>query len=659
MNTVPEAVEEPATAAWDASRSAELYRVASWGAGYFGVSEAGRVEVRPSRADGPRIDLQEVVEGLAARGIHTPVLLRFTGVLAHRLRSIKIAFGKAIAENGYRGDYRGVYPIKVNQQRQVVSEIQEIGHGLGFGLEVGSKPELLAVLAMTVKTPDQLIVCNGFKDADYIEAVILATKLGRRIIPVVEDFRELRLIIHFAEVHDVRPDFGVRVKLNSEGSGRWAASAGVKSKFGLTITELLEAVSTLRRHGMLDRLRLLHCHSGSQLQDIAQIKQTISELAHVYVQLKREGTGLEMLDMGGGLAVDYQGTQTNEASSMNYSLEEYASDVVYRVGAVCDGAGVEHPTIVTECGRAMTAHHSVLVFDVLGATGPSTLIDRGLIGAAGDEDEPQSIKDLRTALAGVSVGAGTKPARLVEAFHDAERARQDVIASFGLGYLSLQERALAERLYWTACAAVNVASRGLEEIPEPLSGLGDLLSMSYSCNFSLFQSLPDSWAIDQLFPIMPIHRLGEEPTERAVLVDITCDSDGKVSEFIGCEPELGRTLPVHALDGRPYYMGVFLVGAYQETLGDLHNLFGDAHAVHIDMDGEQWSVGEVVRGDTIREVLRYVQYDPDELSRDLERECERAVRAGTMSVPERRILVNFYEDGLSGYTYLESGRGPR
>jgi len=656
MNTLPEAVEPKAPADWDASRSAELYRIAAWSGGYFSVNEAGRVEARPSQNDGPAIDLLDVVEGLAARGINTPVLLRFTGVLAHRLGTIRKAFERAIRENGYRGDYRGVYPIKVNQQRQVVSEVQEIGHELGFGLEVGSKPELLAVLGMTVKTPGQTIVCNGFKDEDYIEAVILATKLGRHIIPVVEDFRELKLIIHFAEIHNVRPTFGIRVKLNSGGSGRWAASAGVRSKFGLTISELLDAVATLRRHELLDQLKLLHCHTGSQLQDITQVKQSVSELAHVYVQLKAEGAGLGMIDVGGGLAVDYQGTQTNESSSMNYSLEEYASDIVYRVGAVCDTAGVDHPTIVTECGRAMTAHHSALIFDVLGATGPSTLIDRGLVGAEGGADEPQSIKDLRTALAGVTGAARAPAPRLVEAYHDADRARQDVNASFGLGYLTLAQRALAEKLFWTVCAEVHEASRALDEIPEPLTGLDDLLSRNYSCNFSLFQSLPDSWAIDQLFPIMPIHRLDEEPAERAVLVDITCDSDGKVSEFIGCEPELGRTLPVHALNDDPYYLGVFLVGAYQETLGDLHNLFGDAHAVHIDFDGEQWSVGEVVRGDSVREVLRYVQYDPDELSRDLERECERAVRAGTMSVPERRILVNFYEEGLSGYTYLAPGR---
>lgn len=647
--TTTDAKKPAAAPAWTFQDSADLYRVGSWGGGYFQVNNRGQVEATPSGPTGPRIDLHEVVRGLSARGIDTPVLLRFSGILDHRLRSLRHAFENSIKENSYKGDYLAVYPIKVNQQRQVVDEVRDYGHRLGFGLEVGSKPELLAVLAMTVETPNQPIICNGFKDARYIEAVILATKLGRRIIPVVENVRELRLIIHFAEKHKVRPTIGVRVKLAAGGSGRWADSVGVKSKFGLTISELLEAVSTLRRHDLLDGLKLLHCHSGSQLQDIAQVKRCITELAHVFVQLKREGAGLTMIDIGGGLAVDYQGSQTNRPSSMNYSLDEYASDVVYRIGSVCDAAGVEHPTIVTECGRAMVAHSSVLIFDVLGSTGPSELVDHNLIDAAAREEEPQPIRDLRAAITTAAKPNG----RLVECFHDAERAREEALTLFSLGYLDLSERALSEKLFWTICSLVQQACLKLDEVPESLAGIHDLMSENYFCNFSLFQSLPDTWAIDQLFPIMPIHRLGVEPTERAVLADITCDSDGKIDEFIGTQGYPEKTLAVHRLDNDPYYLGVFLVGAYQETLGDLHNLFGDAHAVHIDVENDQWVIGEVVKGDSIREVLSYVQYEPDALSRHLEKECEKAVRAGSMSVQESRILINFYDKGLNGYTYLD------
>jgi len=634
---------------WTPADSESLYRVPAWSGGYFRTSDRGTLEAMPEGPAGPGIDIQEVIAGLSQRGIDTPVLLRFSGILEHRLRSLRDAFARSMEENEYKGGYIGVYPIKVNQQSQVVKEVRDFGHALGFGLEVGSKPELLAVMAMTVQTPDQPIICNGFKDARYIEAVILATKLGRRIIPVVENVKELRLIIHFAEKHGVTPTIGVRVKLASGGSGRWADSVGVKSKFGLSFSELLEAVNTLRRHDMLGCLQLLHCHSGSQLQDIGQVKRCITELAHVYVQLKQTGAGLTMLDVGGGLAVDYQGSQTNSPSSMNYSLDEYASDIVYRIGSVCDAAGVDHPTIVTECGRAMVAHSSVLIFDVLGSTGPSDLVDRDLVDAVPGEDEAQPIRDLRAA-----IGVAANPnGRLVESFHDAERAREEALTLFSLGYMNLEDRALTERLFWTTCSLVQAQCDLLEDVPESLVGIDDLMCENYFCNFSLFQSLPDTWAIDQLFPIMPIHRLNEEPTERAVLADITCDSDGKIDGFIGQHGQPAQTLPVHQLDNDSYYMGVFLVGAYQETLGDLHNLFGDAHAVHIGTEDGRWFIDEVVKGDSIDEVLGYVQYDPVSLSRQLEKECERAVRRGAMSVPESRILITFYDQGLKGYTYLD------
>ncbi len=636
--------------AWNVSDAEEYYRADRWGQGYFKIAEDGHLHAHPTGINGTKVDLHEIVTGLSERGIHTPVLLRFSDILDHRLTTLRDAFARAIDENNYKGSYLAAYPIKVNQQHQVVEEVAYFGHKLGYGLEVGSKPELLAVMAMTTKTPDQLIICNGFKDAKYIEAVILAHKLGRKIIPVVENIKELRLIIDFAEKHGVRPRIGVRVKLASSGSGRWGTSAGIKSKFGLTIAELLQAVGTLKRHDMLDCLELLHCHSGSQHQDISTIKKAITELAHVFVQLRSAGATLNYLDIGGGLGVDYQGSVSDRASSMNYTLEEYASDVVYRIGSVCDANKIEHPTIVTECGRAMVAYSSVLIFNVLGSTGPSDLVDEDIVVPADDPDAPQPLRDLRNALNALR---DQKP-RLVEIYHDTTRAREEGMSLFTLGYLTLEERAETERLFWTICAMLLRECKQFDDIPEPLVELEDLMSETYFANFSLFQSLPDAWAIDQLFPIMPIHRLDEEPTKRAVLADITCDSDGKVDLFISEFGKPENTLPVHEIrSSEPYYFGVFLVGAYQETLGDLHNLFGDPHAVHIEIDGDDWSIAEIVKGDSISEVLSYVQFEPEKLARALERECERAVKRKDMSVRESLILTQFYENGLSGYTYLD------
>jgi arginine decarboxylase len=635
---------------WTTASSEELYRADSWGQGYFRIHQDGHMHVHPMGADGIGVDLHEIIDGLHDRGVHTPVLLRFTDIVDHRLRTLRDAFAQAIQENNYQGGYLAAYPIKVNQQHQVVEEIARYGHELGFGLEVGSKPELLAVMAMTTDTPDQLIICNGFKDAQYIEAVILAHKLGRIIVPVVENLRELMLIIKFAEKHDVRPRMGVRVKLAATGSGRWGSSVGIKSKFGLTIGELLGAIETLKEHDLLDCLELLHCHSGSQHQDINTIKMAVTELTHVFTKIHGTGVRLKYLDLGGGLGVDYQGSSADQASSMNYSLEEYASDVIYRIGSICTANGIDHPIVVTECGRAMVAYSSVLVFNVLGSTGPSDLIDHDFVAPTDDHDAPQPLRDLRHSLKALK---GNTP-RLAEIYHDTIRAREESVSLFSLGYLSLEHRAEIEQLFWTNCSILHRESMKLEDIPEPLSGLENLMSETYFANFSLFQSLPDTWAIDQLFPIVPIHRLDEEPTKRAVLADITCDSDGKIDLFISETGQPERTLPVHKLiDHAPYYFGVFLVGAYQETLGDLHNLFGDPHAVHIVIEDDGWSISEIVKGDSISEVLSYVQFEPERLARSLERECERAVKRKAMSVQEFRILTSFYESGLSGYTYLD------
>ncbi len=637
------------TSTWTASDSEQIYRSQAWGQGYFCIHDNGHMYVHPMGRERVGVDLHQIVDGLSERGIETPVLLRFTDIVDHRLQTLKSAFAQAIEENDYQGGYVAAYPIKVNQQHQVVEEVARYGHQLGYGLEVGSKPELLAVMAMTTDTPGQFIICNGFKDAQYIEAVILAHKLGRTIIPVVENLRELDLIIKFAEKHGVHPRIGVRVKLASAGSGRWATSVGIKSKFGLTITELLRAIQTLKDHDMLDCLELLHCHSGSQHQDISTIKSAITELVHVFTQLHETGAKLKYLDIGGGLGVDYQGSASDQASSMNYSLEEYASDVIYRIGSICTAKGIDHPTVVTECGRAMVAYSSVLVFNVLGSTGPSDLIDPDMVVHDDESSDPQPLRDLRHALNALRENSQ----KLAEIYHDTTRAREDAMSLFSLGYLSLEHRAEIERLFWTICSMLQSACLDMEEVPEPLAGIDDLMSETYFANFSLFQSLPDTWAIDQLFPITPIHRLNEEPTKRAVLADITCDSDGKIDLFVSDTGHPEHTLSVHEIkDDHPYYFGVFLVGAYQETLGDLHNLFGDPHAVHIEIEDDEWSIREVVKGDTISEVLSYVQFEPDRLARSLEKECERAVKRKAMTVRESRILTEFYESGLNGYTYL-------
>ncbi len=635
---------------WKIEDSLELYGVGAWGNGYFGINEAGHVVVRPDQTPDHEIDLLEVIRGLEARDLTTPVVVRFSDILRHRLKRLHDAFASAIAENDYRNRYAAVFPIKVNQQRLVVEEVYGYGREFGFGLEVGSKPELLAVMAMTEGESERMIICNGFKDDSYIEAVILATKLGRTIIPVVENFSELELILKHARNYEVRPRIGVRVKLASEGAGRWRESSGEKSKFGLFVTEILELFRVLQEHGMEDCLQLVHCHPGSQLQDIRRVKDAVNELAHVYAELKLMGAGLRYIDVGGGLGVDYDGSRTNYPSSINYTMAEYASDVVYRIANVCNARGVDHPVIVSESGRAIAAHHSLLVFNTLGGS----MLDKFQVGEevadgrAPDPALPQPVRDLIDAYRSIS------ERRLVECYHDAQQAREQALQMFNLGYLSLSARGLVERVYWATCAKIRDYCRRLPAVPEELEGLESILSDIYFCNVSVFQSLPDSWAIDQLFPIMPIHRLDERPTRNAVLADITCDSDGKIDHFVSLR-ESKRTLELHELhDGESYYLATFLVGAYQETLGDLHNLFGDTHVVHIKLHEEGgWWIEETVKGDTAAEVLRYMRYDVDRLRPQLVRDCERAVREGRLSLAESQALRRFYDGELNGYTYLE------
>jgi len=631
---------------WSAADASELFDVASWGKGYFSVNDEGHVMVHPEKDPARCIDLKKLTDTLVLRGIDLPILIRFAEILKHRLGELHDAFATAIREHKYSGNYCCVYPIKVNQQRQVVEEVLEFGKPFRFGMEAGSKPELLAVMALCDnETP---IICNGFKDDEYIEMAMLAQKIGRQIIPVVEKYTELGLIQKYAEKVGVRPTIGMRAKLASRGSGRWKSSGGYRSKFGLSITEVMRALEELRTWGMGDCLKLLHFHLGSQITNIRQIKGAVTEAARIYAELWRAGaTGLQYMDVGGGLGIDYDGSQTDFESSVNYTLQEYANDVVYHIQNVCDESNVPHPTIVTESGRAIAAYHSVLIFNVLGVSG----LGEEEVPAELSGDPEQPLIDLQETLRSVN------SRNLLEAYHDSQQALDSALNLFSLGYLPLDQRCTAENLFWAICRRIQKMARELEYFPEELEGLDAMLSDTYFCNFSLFQSMPDSWAIKQLFPVMPIHRLNEKPTHHAVLGDITCDSDGKVDQFID-RRDVKRTLPVHDFNGSDYYIGAFLVGAYQEILGDLHNLFGDTNAVHVRLsETGETILDEVIKGDTVREVLDYVQFKAENLIARLRKSVEAAVRDGRLSYEESGRLLRFYEDGLHGYTYLEDAHG--
>jgi len=636
-------VREPSDR-WTIADASEMFDVERWGKGYFSVGANGHIWVHPDKNPTRSIDLKELVDTLVLRGISPPILIRFGEILRHRLEEIHQAFRNSIAEHGYRGSYACVYPIKVNQQRQVVEEVVKYGRPYKFGLEAGSKPELLAVLA--VADNDTPIICNGFKDDEYIEMVMLAKKIGRQIIPVIEKYTELDLVVRHAECVGVRPVIGLRVKLASRGSGRWKSSGGYRSKFGLTVTEALRALEQLKAYGMADCLELLHFHIGSQISNIRQIKAAVIEAARVYVELKRAGAGLQTLDVGGGLGIDYDGSQTDFESSVNYTLQEYANDIVYHVQNVCDEAEAPHPNIISESGRAVAAYHSVLVFNILGVSGFG---DEELVREL-PEDAEQPLIDLLETYRSLS------SKNLLESFHDAQQALDAALNLFSLGYLPLGQRSLAENYYWAICRRIQKMARELDYFPEELEGLAAMLSDTYFCNFSLFQSMPDSWAVKQLFPILPIHRLNEPPSRHAILGDISCDSDGKIDQFID-RRDVKRTLPLHPFSSEPYYLGAFLVGAYQEILGDLHNLFGDTNAVHVSLgDNGEIMLDTVIKGDTVREVLDYVQFRSETLLGSFRRDVEAAVRDGKIGYEESGRLLRFYEEGLQGYTYLEETR---
>lgn len=638
---------EPGSEPWTSADAAELYGVPRWGNGYFSIGPTGHVLVHPDRDPERSVDLKELIDRLQGRNLDAPVLLRFNGIIKDRLKVLHDAFASAIQEHDYQGQYACVYPIKVNQQRQVVEKVVEYGREYGFGLEAGSKPELMAVVALT--DSDTPIICNGFKDSEFIEMALLAQKIGRHVIPVVEKYTELKLILDHAEKLGVRPMIGMRVKLAARGAGRWQSSGGYRSKFGLRVNEILMALDELKSRGMEDCFHLLHFHLGSQVTNIRQVKSALNEASRIFCDLVKRGAGLKYLDVGGGLGVDYDGSQTNFESSMNYTIEEYARDVVSHVQIVCDDAGVPHPNIISESGRAISAFHSVLVFGVLGVSRQGTAETVEVLQPPDDPD--LAIQDLFDTYSALTEH------NALESFHDAQQAIDVAMALFGTGHLPLDQRCLAENLYFAICNRIWDMTRVMDFVPEELEKLSRMLSDNYFCNFSLFQSLPDSWAIKQLFPVLPIHRLAEEPQRHAVLSDITCDSDGKIDQFID-RRDSRQTLLLHDYDGSPYYLGAFLVGAYQEILGDLHNLFGDTNAVHVELsESGEVILDTILKGETVNEVLQYVQFNGPDLIRDLQIAADQAVREGRVDDAEADSFVRFFEDALNGYTYLEDSPG--
>ena len=627
---------------WRIEDSEELYNITGWGTSYFSINDAGHVVVTPRR-DGVTVDLKELVDELQLRDVASPMLLRFPDILDNRIEKMSSCFKQAAEEYGYKAENFIIYPIKVNQMRPVVEEIISHGKKFNLGLEAGSKPELHAVIAVNTDS-DSLIVCNGYKDESYIELALLAQKMGKRIFLVVEKMNELKLIAKMAKQLNVQPNIGIRIKLASSGSGKWEESGGDASKFGLTSSELLEALDFMESKGLKDCLKLIHFHIGSQVTKIRRIKTALREASQFYVQLHSMGFNVEFVDIGGGLGVDYDGTRSsNSEGSVNYSIQEYVNDSISTLVDVSDKNGIPHPNIITESGRALTAHHSVLIFEVLAtATLPEW------------DDEEEIAPDAHELVQELySIWDSLNQNKMLEAWHDAQQIREEALDLFSHGIVDLKTRAQIERLYWSITREINQIAGGLKHAPDELRGLSKLLADKYFCNFSLFQSLPDSWAIDQIFPIMPIQRLDEKPERSATLQDITCDSDGKIANFISTR-NVAHYLPVHSLKKtEPYYLAVFLVGAYQEILGDMHNLFGDTNAVHVSVNEKGYNIEQIIDGETVAEVLDYVQYNPKKLVRTLETWVTKSVKEGKISLEEGKEFLSNYRSGLYGYTYLE------
>lgn len=633
---------------WSSEQSAEIYGINNWGNGYFRINKQGNVSVTPTANMGgpgaPSVDLYELTQDLMDRGIRVPIMIRFPDIIKSRVELINNCFAKAIADHNYKGGYCGVYPIKVNQQKHLVEEIVKHGKHRRLGLECGSKPELLVVLAL-MNTEKALVICNGFKDTEYIETAILSQKLGRHTIIVVDRYEELEIIIRVAKKFNARPHIGFRAKLNTQGAGKWVDSSGARSKFGLTSMEIVEGVELLKKEGMLECLELLHFHIGSQIPVIQSLKSSLKEGARFFTELYAMGaTGLKYIDVGGGLGVDYDGTGSTD-SSINYSEQEYANDVVSSLQQLCDEKKVPHPDIVTESGRFLVAHHSVLIFNVLGINDlrrpepprPATKTDHPLM---------QDLQYIYEKLNKENIN---------ECFNDLQQAKTETLSLFTYGVLNLQQRAWAESMYFAIATKMNALANQIEDGESIIQALSQEMCDTYFCNFSVFQSVPDSWAVGQMFPVMPIHRLEEKPQREATLADLTCDSDGKLEKFIDTETgKYKKTLHVHELNrGQHYYLGVFLTGAYQEILGDLHNLFGDTDAVHVSLHESGYTLDHYVPGDTVTEVLSYVQYRHYNMVDSIRQAAEESIQKGSISKQEAKLLIKHYEEGLSGYTYLE------
>jgi arginine decarboxylase len=632
---------------WSGEQSADHYGINAWGNGYFRINPQGNVCVTPNgKADGPQVDLFELTQDLLDRGIRVPIMIRFPDILKTRVDLINDCFAKAIAEHNYRGQYSGVYPIKVNQQKHLVQELVKQGSRYRLGLECGSKPELLVTLSLMCGS-EGLIICNGFKDKEYVETAILSQKLGRYTIIVVDRFEELKFIIEAAKKLNTKPHIGFRAKLNTQGAGKWVDSSGARSKFGLTAMEIVEGVDLLRKENMLDCLELLHFHIGSQIPRIQSIKSSLKEGVRFYTELHGMGaTNLKFVDVGGGLGIDYDGTG-NSDSSVNYSEQEYANDIISALQTMCDEKGIPHPGVVTESGRFLVAHHSVLIFNV---TGVNDLTRDEPPRAVVRADHPvmQDMQYVYDKLTKDNIN---------ECFNDLQQARNEANSLFTYGVFSLAQRAWTESMYFAIATKMIKIAQQVEDGEDIVKALSDELCDTYFCNFSVFQSVPDSWAVGQLFPVMPIHRLQEKPIRQATLADLTCDSDGKLEKFIDTETgKTKKTMQVHPLtSGNNYFLGVFLTGAYQEILGDLHNLFGDTDAVHISITDNSYTLDHYIPGDTVTEVLSYVQYRQYNMVDNIRNSSEEAIQKGQLTKQEAKLLIKHYEEGLSGYTYLEDG----
>jgi len=634
---------------WTVEDARELYGIERWGLRYFDINDKGKVTVSPLKEEGGTIIITDVIEEALDQGLHFPILIRFQDLLRNRVDRINTAFQLAIDEFGYKSDYRGVYPIKVNQLREVVEEIIDAGRPYHYGLEVGSKPELFAALAVH-EDDESLIVCNGYKDSQYIRTALIGNKLGKKVILVIEKLEEVKNIISLSRQMKVKPLIGVRVRLTSRGSGKWEKSSGEEAKFGLSTGEILHVCKLLEEAELRECLKLVHFHLGSQIPDILSIKKAVREGAMYFAKLVKLGYRLEYIDVGGGLGVDYDGSRTTFHSSANYSLNEYARDIVYNVMDVCDSQDVAHPTIINESGRAIVAHHSVLVVETFGHIQKQQLVESA--------DDKLSVKHKLVDEA-YDIYRNVNPDNPLEAYHDALHLKEEAQTHFNLGLLDLPVKAEVEKYFWLTSDKVLACFKGEEYIPEEIVELQSKFSDQYLCNFSVFQSMLDHWGLGQLFPIMPLHRLDSQPLRRGTLVDITCDSDGKVSKFIDLYGEGAETLPFHSLNGKPYYLGIFLTGAYQDIMGDLHNLFGRVNEAHVFLDDDEeagYYIEETIEGTTMEKVLSLVQYSDNDLTRRMKRQFDQAIREDRLRPNEGMRLLNSYTRGLKGYTYLDLGK---